>query len=68
MGFDNMGGVFHNTKEDGTIRMNVKFDDVFLELCPQLKNLKFLMRETPFENRTEKSPIYIISAYKPKEK
>lgn len=63
-----MGGVFHNTKEDGTDYKNIKWDDVFLELCPQLKNLKFIMKETPLENRTEKSPIYIISSYKPKDK
>lgn len=63
-----IAGAFYNSTEDGKEYYNVKFDDAFLELCPQLKNLKFTMKETPVETRKENSPIYRMSAYKPKQK
>lgn len=67
MGFD-IAGAFYNISEDGKEYYNVKLDDTLLELFPQLKNLKFIMKETPLETRKENSPIFKISMYKPKEK
>ena len=66
MSLDNIAGVFYNVTEDGKEYYNVKFNDAFLELCPQLKNLKFTMKETPNETRKENSPVFKISMYKPK--
>lgn len=67
MGFD-FAGVFYNVAEDGKEYYNVKIDDTLLELFPQLKNIKFTMKETPLETRKENSPIFKLSMYKPKPK
>lgn len=67
MGFD-FAGVFYNVAEDGKEYYNVKIDDTLLELFPQLKNIKFTMKETPLETRKENSPIFKLSMYKPKDK
>ena len=67
MGLD-IAGVFYNATEEGKEYYNIKFDDAFLELCPQLKGSKYLMKETPIETRKENSPIFKLTMYKPKSK
>ena len=63
-----IASVFYNQTEEGKEYYNVKFDDTFLELNPNLKNLKFSMREIPLETRKENGPVFEISSFLPKPK
>lgn len=67
MGID-VASAFYNINDDEKEYYNVVVDDVLKELCPILKELKIIMRETPLETRKENSPIFKFTIYKPKEK
>lgn len=67
MGLD-IASVFFNATDEGKTYMSIVIDDVFKEIYPILKDIRFSLIEIPDEKRKENSPIYKISAYKPKEK
>lgn len=61
-----IGSVFFNATDDGKTYMSVVLDDVIKEIYPILKEIRFSLIEIPEEKRKENSPIYKVSAYKPK--
>lgn len=61
-----IGSVFYNTTEDGKEYFSVALDDVIKKIFPALKELRITMKEIPADKRTENSPFYRISMYKPK--
>lgn len=63
-----IASVFYNATEDGKEYFSIALDDVVKEIFPELKELKISMKEIPAENRTDNSPFYRISIYKPKPK
>lgn len=63
-----VASIFYNTSENGETYMNLVFNPVLVDKIDVLKGIKFSVKEIPLENRTEKSPIYKVLAYLPKDK
>ena len=68
----NIGSAWSKTEEkDGKkvlVSISVSLDSAILEICPQLKGLRFGLKPIPQEQRTkDHSPHYRVFAYKPSE-
>jgi hypothetical protein len=66
-----IAAVFYNTSKSGeTTYMEVVLDDMIkdalIEKFPYLKDYRYSLKEV--DRKTENSPVYKITSYKPKQK
>lgn len=65
-----IGAVFFNTSQTGNAYMDIVLEDMIkdaiIEKFPYMKDYKYTLKEV--ERKTDNSPVYKISSYKPKKK